>query len=230
MIPGPLSGSLLLIWSGLCSADQRALGARQIHQPIVAATIAGLICGDPARAFLVGLWLQLVWAAPLPVGGALMPDTGAASVAGATVAVLLPGAGGLVIALLVALAWAGVSLPWERRLRAGNDLREESDLARYGRLRGRSILLGIAGPFLRGLLAAGATGAALSWGAARLPVGWMVWGGDRVEGSFIGGAAVVGIAGLLSLARLEVGRSFALWGGMGLAGGLLGRFFWEWWR
>lgn len=230
MSPGPVGWALLLLWSGLCSADQRAAGARQIHQPIVAASIAGLLAGDPGRAFLVGLWLQLVWAAPMPVGGAMLPDSGAAAVAGAIAAVLLPGSGGLFIAILAALAWASLSIPWERRLRAGNESREETDLKRFGRVRGGSILLGIAGPFVRGISIAGATGAAASIGSDWIPARWLHWGGSRLEDGLLGGAAVVAVAVLLTRARAEAGRSFAVWGVLGVAGGLAGRFIWEWLR
>ncbi len=231
MTPGPGGWLLLLFWSGLCSADQRALGGRQLHQPIVAATVAGLILGDPARGFLVGLWLQLVWATPMPVGGVILPDTGAAACAGAITAVFLPGGVGLLAAIAVALVWAAASVPWERSLRERNAAREEADLARIGRVGSRAILHGAAGPFGRGLLAAAATGAFAGFGSALIPEERLAWGGAAIEGSLMGGAAVFGAAALLARARAGTpASSFASWGGAGIACGLLGRILLEWWR
>jgi hypothetical protein len=183
--PAPLAAVGLLIWAGLCAADQRALGSRQLHQPIVAAAGAGLLLHAPERALLVGLWLQLVWVAPMPIGGVLLPDTGSASIAATIVAVLLPGPVGLGIALVVGMTAGILSIPWERALRAGNARREAAALtpgssgigsgptgvdpseARSSPAhsagiprRGRpalalAMLHGIAGPFARGLLIAG---------------------------------------------------------------------------
>jgi hypothetical protein len=177
----------LLLWAGLCAADQRALGARQLHQPIVAAAGAGILLHAPERALLVGLWFQLVWVAPMPVGGVLLADAGSAAIAATIVAVAVTGPAGLGAALLVGLIVGSMSIPWERALRAGNGRRERDALgldragnvlsgigSRAGALgsasgapggiRGRSepsldgvIIRGIAGPFIRGVTCAGIT-------------------------------------------------------------------------
>ncbi len=56
-------------------------------RPIVAATIGGLIFGNPVAGFLVGLWLELVMSRDPPFGAARYPETGpAALTAGAALA------------------------------------------------------------------------------------------------------------------------------------------------
>jgi hypothetical protein len=175
----------LLLWAGICAADQRALGARQLHQPIVAAAGAGILLHAPERALLVGLWFQLVWVAPMPIGGVLLADTGSAAIAATIVAVAVAGPAGLGAALLVGLVVGSLSIPWERALRAGNGRIERDALGldrpgggqigigsrvaasgstfgvsggirdRSGRALDRAIIRGIAGPFMRGVLCAG---------------------------------------------------------------------------
>ncbi|MFB3909206.1 MAG: PTS sugar transporter subunit IIC [Candidatus Eisenbacteria bacterium] len=219
--PGAFGLVLAILWGGLCSADQRALGARQLHQPLVAASVAGLLLGDPLRGALAGIWLQLVWPAPLPVGGALLPDTGTAAVAAVIVASLLPGDLGWTVALVAGLAVGALGVAWEAQLREANGRREERAL-RAGGGWGGAIAGGVAGAFTRGV--AGATLAlalgwilrrAVPWPAATHP--WLVW-------SLLAAASTLAVASLLPRVRTELaGRGSYLWLGAGLAIGATGR-------
>jgi mannose/fructose/N-acetylgalactosamine-specific phosphotransferase system component IIC len=218
---------VLLAWAGLCAADQRAIGSRQIHQPLVAAVVAGWILGAPDRGLLVGLWLQLVWPAPMPVGGALLPDTGSVAVAAAVLAAAIPGGEGLLIAILFGLLIAWISIPWERGLRTANGRVEEQVLAQDGTGLGRAILGGIAGPFLRGAVCAAlAIAAALAAGRWIQPLPPARMSGS-LTASLIGGAGTLGLSGLLARVQTETGRSWFSWTVAGLVAGGVGRLLLE---
>lgn len=222
----PYGAVLVAIWGGLCSADQRSLGGRQIHQPIVAAVGAGLLLGAPIPALLVGLWLQLVWPVTMPVGGRLLPDTGAAGAAGGAMAALVAGPLGIMSGILLGLLFGFASIPWERRLRARNAAAEEAVLQqRGGKGLGRAVAGGIAGPFLRGAfcsLLAGMAGSALASPLAD-PATLAALGPaiGTAPGSLLGGAACVGLATLLHRVRAESGMGSVRWVAGGLLGGLL---------
>jgi PTS system mannose-specific IIC component len=64
-----------------------------LAQPLPAALLAGVVLGDPSAGLSIGIPLQLLWTAVLPLGGSLVPDTGPPTVAGVTVAALLSHAG-----------------------------------------------------------------------------------------------------------------------------------------
>ena len=197
--------------------DQRAIASRQFHQPIVAAVVAGWILGEPERGLLVGLWMQLVWATPMPIGGGVLPDMGSAAVAAAVIACAVPGGLGLWLALLVGLLLAAATIPWERALRGANRAREEKALARSPvRLTG-AIALGVLGPFLRGVICAGIA-VGVAYPAARL-LGCVPQAeiSGPLTKAFVGGAVAVGLANLLAGAQKEGGARWYGW----VAGGLL---------
>jgi mannose/fructose/N-acetylgalactosamine-specific phosphotransferase system component IIC len=221
------SALVLLVWAGLCAADQRAIGSRQIHQPLVAAVVAGWILGAPDRGLLVGLWLQLVWPAPMPIGGALLPDTGSVAVVAAILATAVPGGEGFLLAILFALLIAWISIPWERRLRTVNARTEERILANDGEGLGRAILGGVAGPFLRGVacatLALAVSAAARRW-IEPLPPTHI---SGSLTASLIGGAGTLGLSGLLARVQTETGRTWFSWAAGGLVAGAAGRLILE---
>lgn len=223
MISGIGGGLILLLWAGLCAADQRAIASRQIHQPLVAAVIAGWLLGAPDRGLLVGMWFQLVWPAPMPIGGSMIPDTGSVAVAATILAVAMPGGEGLLLAILVGLLVAWISIPWERRLRAANERTEMRVLARECRGLGRAIAGGVAGPFLRGvgcaLFALVAAAIVRQSTGARAPAP----SSGALTIALLGGAAVVGLSGLLARIQTEAGRRWLPWTAAGLAIGAAGR-------
>jgi mannose/fructose/N-acetylgalactosamine-specific phosphotransferase system component IIC len=224
---GIVSGLALLAWAGLCAADQRAIGSRQFHQPLVAAVVAGWILGSPERGLLAGLWLQLVWPAPMPIGGALLPDTGSVAVASAILACAVPGGEGLLVAILFGLLIARISIPWERRLRERNGAAEETALERGGSGLGRAIAGGLLGPFLRGVCCA-----ALALVVASVARRWIEpLPANRISGSLtaslIGGAGTLGLSGLLAKVQMETKRNWFSWVFAGCIAGAAGRFLLE---
>lgn len=185
----------LLLWGSLVGLDLVSVGQTMIARPLVAATVAGMILGDPMAGAAVGVVLELFALDLLPVGAARYPDYGPAAVAAAAVAAGAPGALalGLAVALGLGVAYLGEwSIHWLRRLN-GRDVRrhwpavEEGDASAIARLHWKAILrdglrsaaltgLGIAlaallrryPPVALGgalLLSAAATGAALGVGS-----------------------------------------------------------------
>lgn len=217
-----LAGAALLAWSALCAADQRALGGRQLHQPLVAAVVAGVLLGDVERALLIGLWFQLVWALLLPVGGVILPDTGSAAVAATILAVRVPGAAGLGAGILGGLAVGAASVPWERALREGNARREARALE-TGRF-GGPVLHGILGTALRGALFAGlVVGASVPLRALGLRLPRSPEAERLIATALFGGAVLTGLARLTSHASIELGVRGWGWILLGVCGGLFAR-------
>jgi hypothetical protein len=215
----PVTTALVLAWSGWCAADQRVLASRQIHQPLVAAVVAGLLLGHPERGLLLGVWMQLVWAAPLPVGGALLPDTGSAAVSATIISVMLPGEWGLLFGIVFGLIVAWTSIGWERRLRSQNERIEGLVRSQGGGRLPLAVASDFIGTFLRGLFYAAA-----SFACGGL-IGRFAWGipygfdsiGPVVRVGLIGGAAAVGYANLVLRFHTEAGSRAIGW----IVGGLI---------
>ena len=158
-----------LVWAALAllgawlAADENSLVQTWFSQPLPAALLAGLICGDPAATVLPGLLMQLLVLGNLPVGGSfsLDPSSAAVGTAGGAVlagwrpvgdplaAVSWTGAsaeatGGLVAMFLVASLLAGRLVHLERRIRMrwmldGYRSVRDGDVARLERLHGRCL-------------------------------------------------------------------------------------------
>ena len=81
-----------------------------ISRPIVAATLTGILLGEPEGGLLVGATLELIALETLPVGASRYPEWGSASVVGGALYALRPmhPAGALTVAVLGALATAWV--------------------------------------------------------------------------------------------------------------------------
>ncbi len=92
-----------------------------LSRPLVGATLAGALAGNPGAGLLVGAVLELVALETLPVGASRYPEWGSASVVGGALFAAQPdgGAGALATSVLCALASAyvgGVSMVALRRL------------------------------------------------------------------------------------------------------------------
>ena len=81
-----------------------------ISRPLVAATISGIVLGQPAGGLLVGATLELIALETLPVGASRYPEWGSASVVGGALFALrpAPSPGALTVAVLGALATAWI--------------------------------------------------------------------------------------------------------------------------
>lgn len=95
----PLRFALLVlvgIWSAL---DGSSLGQFLISRPMVSATFAGWVLGDPASGLLVGMILEGAHLAEVPAGGARFPEPGPAGVVAALAFIRLGQPGGLAAGL-----------------------------------------------------------------------------------------------------------------------------------
>lgn len=191
-----LIGRLSLL-AGCLALDETALAQTWLSQPLPAAILAGLVCGEPTAGLAVGLPLQLALTMNLPVGQTVTGDAAGAAVAGVGGAVLagrLPaplgsGAGDPVLTGWLLLGLAVISLAGhplvqaERRLhlvwmlQGGRTLRD-GRLGRIERIHGLCVLA----TFLRGALFAAAATVAVAglWIPAgdHLPARWspaLVW-------------------------------------------------------
>ncbi|HTO74356.1 MAG TPA: PTS sugar transporter subunit IIC [Gemmatimonadales bacterium] len=111
----PLGG--LLAWATVVGVDLVTAPQGLLSRPLVAATVAGWLCGDVVAGMSVGVVLELFALDVLPVGASRYPDYGAAAVGAATLAAHTDrwaglGAGtGLGLALAALGGW---SLQWLR--------------------------------------------------------------------------------------------------------------------
>jgi len=94
-----------------------------LSRPLVAATLTGAFLGAPVPGLLLGATLECFALESLPVGASRYPEWGSSSAVGGAL-VSLPharGAGALLVAVIVTLAWAwvgGWSMVQLRRLNA----------------------------------------------------------------------------------------------------------------
>ena len=81
-----------------------------ISRPIVAATAAATLLGDPGRGLLVGATLELFALETLPFGASRYPEWGSAAVVGGSLYAIHgdANAGGLTVAVLAGLACAWI--------------------------------------------------------------------------------------------------------------------------
>lgn len=110
-----------LIWGTLVGVDLVTLPQGLFSRPIVAASVTGLLLGDPGAGLVVGMTLELYALDVLPIGAARYPDFGIAAVAAAAAAAQGPQGMAPAFAGLVGLPMAmlgGWSLNFLRRRNA----------------------------------------------------------------------------------------------------------------
>ena len=81
MIPEPLLLLALALLGGAVALDGTSVGQFMVSRPLVAATLGGLAAGRPAEGILVGVALEALHLAVLPVGAATYPEAGPPAVA-----------------------------------------------------------------------------------------------------------------------------------------------------
>ncbi len=166
----------LLLLGAWVALDAAAVGQFMVSRPLVAATLAGALAGDPWMGALVGAILELLHLAHIPAGGARLPEPGPGAVVAGAVAVLLVGDGvrdggggvppgaALAFALTLGVVLSGAAGRLVARHREGTARRIEALLARNpeGSLRGRDLGALVPGALFRGgIRGAGVTAAGL---------------------------------------------------------------------
>lgn len=109
-----------------------------ISRPIVAATLAGALLGEPARGLMVGVTLECFALETLPVGASRYPEWASASVVAGALFATAPsaGPGALTLAVLIGLvvAWVGGwSMVQVRRVNAHLAAQRHAAVARGSR-------------------------------------------------------------------------------------------------
>jgi len=109
----------LLAWGTLVGLDLVSVPQMMIARPLVAATVAGLLAGDPVMGVMLGLLFELFQYDILPFGAVRYPEYGPASVAAVSAAALMQGAPGLGLGALIGLVTSlvgGLSMHALRRI------------------------------------------------------------------------------------------------------------------
>jgi mannose/fructose/N-acetylgalactosamine-specific phosphotransferase system component IIC len=152
----------------------------QISRPLVAATLAGALGGNPMAGLLVGAVLEFVALETLPFGASRYPEWGSAAVVGGALMAEAPqtSAGALCLSVFVALATAWVGGESMVLLRRLNGQLARANLDRLAAGSARSVvglqLAGIGGDLVRGFaLTVVALGAAQPL-VRRALAGWSV--------------------------------------------------------
>lgn len=189
----------IALLGGLLGLDVVSFPQAMLSRPIVAATLAGALLGDPGGGLLIGAVLELIALETLPFGASRYPEWGSAAVVGGAIFVHDPmaPAGSSSLAMIGALATAMVS-GWSMvKLREFNAIwaRQRRGALEAG-ARGTVIglqLLGMTADFLRGALITGIAYALLS---PMMHAALGVWGFD----ARISRAAAVAVAASVAIA------------------------------
>jgi mannose/fructose/N-acetylgalactosamine-specific phosphotransferase system component IIC len=123
MIPDAPTLLLLGLLGGVLALDATSVGQFMLSRPLIAAGLAGMIAGNPEGGIVVGVLMEAIHLAVLPVGAARYPEAGPASVAAAGAFAGAPETSqvALLASVVFMLAWGwlgGRSVEWMRRMNA----------------------------------------------------------------------------------------------------------------
>ncbi|MBW3629419.1 MAG: PTS sugar transporter subunit IIC [Gemmatimonadetes bacterium] len=210
----PLDLLWLALLGGWVATDSSSFAQFMVSRPIVAATLAGWIVGDPVAGASIGVMLEAFNLNVLPVGAARYPEAGPAAVVAGAVYPLAAGApGAMLMVVAFALAWEWVAGTTVHQLRHFNvRLAAAGAVNDAGRLQLRH-LAATGVDFLRGVILVLTGWVILYVVLVLLTPYWAL--GERMTGLLTGGL----LAGLLAGSfRLLGGR--ARWFALGVAGGV----------
>lgn len=216
----PLLALALWAWCVIVTVDLVSAPQGLLSRPVVAASVAGLLAGNPAAGLLVGVALELYALDVLPIGAARYPDYGAAAATAAAAAALVPQAPALALAGLLGLPLAvlgGWTLHLHRR-RAAHSIHRRLERVTAGEARAIWELQ------RNGLVRDAGRGAVLgAVGLAAIAVVLRVPWADFPRMSLVGGATIAGGLAAALGGALRSGGSGARrrWLAVGLATGLL---------
>lgn len=193
---------VLALLGGVLALDATSVGQFMVSRPLVACSLAGWAAGSPALGAAVGVVMEALHIAVLPVGAARYPEGAPAGVAAA--AVFARGGGGealLLAVVLFALAWEWVGSWTVSQLRTFNVARAGDGSPVAPGTVDRRHLAAVALDFARGV-AVTAAGLLLLGALARvLPAGFPVgWG--RLAAGLAAAAAVASSIRLFGTQRL----------------------------
>lgn len=146
----------LVVLGAILGLDVVSFPQAMLSRPIVAATAAGALIGEPIRGLQVGVALEFFALESMPFGASRYPEWGSASVVGGVLFAHVPDGtpAAMSVAVLAALVTAGVggwSMVWLRRW---NALWARQQQQRIARGSGSAVvalqLLGMTSDLLRG--------------------------------------------------------------------------------
>ncbi len=122
MVPDPWTLLLLGLLGGLLALDATSVGQLMVSRPLVAAGLAGAVAGNLEGGIVVGVLMEALHLAVLPVGASRYPEAGPAAVAAAgAYAGATESNVALLASVLFMLGWGllgGRSVEWLRRANA----------------------------------------------------------------------------------------------------------------
>lgn len=219
----------LAFLGALLGLDVVSFPQAQVSRPLVAATLAGALVGDPMAGLLVGAVLELFALETLPVGASRYPEWGSAAVVGGGLFAqqASSSAGALCLSVLVGLATAWVSGESMVLLRRLNGQLARAHLDRLAAGSARSVvglqMAGLGGDLVRGF-ALTVVALGISQPLVRLAVG--TWGVDqRWSQAFVVTLAAIVAGGAVWKLVHAVPRARWLFLG-GLVVGLVAMWLW----
>jgi PTS system mannose-specific IIC component len=215
----------LVMLGAVLGLDVVSFPQMMISRPIVAATLAGALLGEPGRGLIVGVLLECFALETLPVGASRYPEWASASVVAGALLATAPSAGPGVLTLAVLMglvvAWGGGwSMVQVRRVNAHLAAQRHDAVARGSRrvVEGLQIW-GLSLDLLRGATLTLASLLLATPAMHRLLALWSV--SDRLSRAVVVGlAASVAAAAVWKLFHAVAGARWWMFGGI-LAGLLL---------
>jgi len=127
-VPAALAGTLAL--AGVAALDATPVAQTMLSQPLVTASLLGLLWGDWHTALAVGIVLQLLAASTLPIGARTPEDYPVGAVVGVALAILLAReapfemarSASMLLGTLAGMVAATLGVPllkWQRRRNEG---------------------------------------------------------------------------------------------------------------
>lgn len=135
----PATGIFVLLWGTIAGLDLVSVPQGLLSRPLVAATIAGWLCGNVTGGLLAGMVLELYALDVLPIGASRYPDFSVAAVAGGVAAAFVPAAVAVGLAGLIGLPMASLGGWTLQRLRRRNAVSVHRRLERVAAGDGRAI-------------------------------------------------------------------------------------------
>lgn len=201
---GLAEGLVLALLGGVLALDGTSVGQFMVSRPLVACVLAGWIAGDPAAGAMLGMVLEALHVAVLPVGAARYPEGAPAAVAASAVFAGRGGGEGLLLAVvLFALAWEWAGSWTVSRLREFNTRVAVPDGTPLEPAAvGRRHLKSIAVDFARGAAVTAVGLVLLSFLADALPLASFPRGWGRLAAGIAAAAAVASSIRLFGTQRL----------------------------
>lgn len=124
MVPDVPILLLLGLLGGVLALDATSFGQFMLSRPLIAAGLAGMVTGSLQAGIVIGVLLEALQLAVLPVGAARYPEAAPAAVAsaGAYAGAAVDAPVALMAAVVFSMAWGrvgGATVEWLRRTNVG---------------------------------------------------------------------------------------------------------------